>query len=560
MNSSKTTIKPQISIKYIFITLASIISISLILKLYTTDFSIPVFSDNLSYALSAIAHTNGDFSQSSHRGTGWSIFVAIFYSFINSENFLVYSNTIKIISLAVASSTVFLVYLLGRKFFDQRYSLVAAGLFAFIPHLNYNSGFGLTEPLYHLTLIAAFYFAINKNTKFIIPSLLLVGILWWIKLNEIFPLIILIIIYFVTKRNSSNLYRNLFIGILIFLAVISPMLYDRYEQFGDPFFYGYSPYIFTGSWEKIISIEVGHGQENQATTAFDFIDENGLVSFFQTFFLNGIYNVLSILWKISFPYLFILIPFGIIFSFRAFDQDKKLILANWLFIILSSGSLILVFSLIPDQRHLYYIFPFLIIFCTIPIQRVTEYGLNTFSFSQKQKSIFLVIVISIVLVLSVWFTLRYDVSDPLLENEKYEFANFVLKNLDGHSLREFGSSLDYLSLVYVENSPNNFKNCKVEYNKELCQYDKNRSFFDTITITGNSIEEIVTKGEAYDLKYIIANKEKNDFHGFIDDIYHQEEKYPYLKKIFDSSNQGFEKLKIKVFEIDYKKFNKLLNE
>jgi len=559
VNSSKTTIKPQISIKYVFITLASIISISLILKLYTTDFSIPVFSDNLSYALSAIAHTNGDFSQSSHRGTGWSIFVAIFYSFINSENFLVYSNTIKIISLAVASSTVFLVYQLGRKFFDQRYSLVAAGLFAFIPHLNYNSGFGLTEPLYHLTLIAAFYFAINKNTKFIIPSLLLVGILWWIKLNEIFPLIILIIIYFVTKRNSSNLYRNLFIGILIFLAVISPMLYDRYEQFGDPFFFGYSPYIFTGSWEKIISIEVGHGQENQATTAFDFIDENGLVSFFQTFFLNGIYNVLSILWKISFPYLFILIPFGIIFSFRAFDQDKKLILANWLFIILSLGSLILVFSLIPDQRHLYFIFPFLIIFCTIPIQRVTEYGLNTFSFSQKQKSIFLVIVVSIVLVLSVWFTLRYDVSDPLLENEKYEFANYVLKNLDGHSLREFGNSLDYLNLVYVENSPNNFKNCKVEYNKELCQYDKNHSFFDRITITGNSIEEIVTKGEAYDLKYIITNKEKNDFHGFIDDIYHQEEKYPYLKKIFDSSNQGFEKLKIKVFEIDYKKFHILFD-
>ena len=559
MNSSKTTIKPQISIKYVFITLASIISISLILKLYTTDFSIPVFSDNLSYALSAIAHTNGDFSQSSHRGTGWSIFVAIFYSFINSENFLVYSNTIKIISLAVASSTVFLVYLLGRKFFDQRYSLVAAGLFAFIPHLNYNSGFGLTEPLYHLTLIAAFYFAINKNTKFIIPSLLLVGILWWIKLNEIFPLIILIIIYFVTKRNSPNLYRNLFIGILIFLAVISPMLYDRYEQFGDPFFYSYTPYIFTGSWEKIISIEVGHGQENQATTAFDFIDENGLVSFFQTFFLNGIYNVLSILWKISFPYLFILIPFGIIFSFRAFDQDKKLILSNWLFILLSLGSLILVFSLIPDQRHLYYIFPFLIIFCTIPIQRVTEYGLNTFSFSQKQKSIFLVIVVSIVLVLSVWFTLGYDVSDPLLENEKYEFANYVLKNLDGHSLREFGNSLDYLNLVYVENSPNNFKNCKVEYNKELCQYDKNRSFFDTITITGNSIEEIVTKGEAYDLKYIITNKEKNDFHGFIDDIYHQEEKYPYLKKIFDSSNQGFEKLKIKVFEIDYKKFHILFD-
>ena len=31
--------------------------------------------------------------------------------------------------------------------------------------------------------------------------------------------------------------------------------------------------------------------------------------------------------------------------------------------------------------------------------------------------------------------------------------------------------------------------------------------------------------------------------------------YPYLKKIFDSDEFGFKKLKIKVFEIDYEKFN-----
>jgi len=30
---------------------------------------------------------------------------------------------------------------------------------------------------------------------------------------------------------------------------------------------------------------------------------------------------------------------------------------------------------------------------------------------------------------------------------------------------------------------------------------------------------------------------------------------PYLKKIFDSDEFGFKKLKIKVFEIDYEKFN-----
>ena len=72
--------------KQIIFSLIIICLISLGLKLYLVDFSIPVNSDNLGYTLNAIAHTNGDFSQSSHRGMGWSLFVSIFFGFIDSEN------------------------------------------------------------------------------------------------------------------------------------------------------------------------------------------------------------------------------------------------------------------------------------------------------------------------------------------------------------------------------------------------------------------------------------------------------------------------------------------
>ena len=95
-----------------------------------------------------------------------------------------------------------MVYLLGRKFFNEKYSIVVAALFAFEPHLNYNSGFGLTEPFYHLAIIGAFYFVLNKNTKFIIPSLILAGIIWWTRFNGITFFIILIIIYLITRRKS----------------------------------------------------------------------------------------------------------------------------------------------------------------------------------------------------------------------------------------------------------------------------------------------------------------------------------------------------------------------
>ena len=428
--------------------------------------------------------------------------------------------------------------------------MVVAALFAFEPHLNYNSGFGLSEPIFHLVIAGAFYFLINKDTKFIIPSLFLAGMIWWVRFNGITFFIILIIIYLVTKKNSPNFIRNLTIGITIFLIVVSPMLLQRSNQFDDPFYFAYSQYIFTGSFEKVISIEYA----NTSTSSFDYIQENGILSFIQTFFINGIFNIISTLWKILFPYLFILVPFGIIFSFRAFDQEKKKITANWLFILLSLGFLILTFALIPEKRYLYYIFPFLIIFSVIPIQRVTEYGLSTFSFSKKQKTLFLVIVLSIALLLSLTFTLRYEPTDPMLESEKYSFAEYAVQNLNGNSLREFGGSLDYLRYIYVEKSPGKFFNCDVEYNKNLCGYDKDNGFLQPITITGNSVEQIITKGKSYDLKYILVNKEKNSFHGFIDDIYSEEKKYPYLTKIFDSNELEYEKLEVKVFEIDYKKF------
>ncbi len=133
------------------------------LKLYLVDFSLPVHSDNLDYTLYAIAHTNGDFSQSSHRGMGWSLFVSPFFSLVDSDNFMDYSNTIRILSLSVSTCCIPVMYILCRKFFEQKYSLVGASLLAFEPHLNYNAGFGLSEPLFIIIILSSFYFILNKK-------------------------------------------------------------------------------------------------------------------------------------------------------------------------------------------------------------------------------------------------------------------------------------------------------------------------------------------------------------------------------------------------------------
>ena len=116
--------------------LICIASISLCFKLFLADFSMPVNSDNLGYVLNGIAHSNGDFDHSPSRSIGWSLFLSPFFSLMNSNDFLDYSNVAKIISIGVSTTTIFLIYKVGRKFFDERYSLVAACLFAYLPYLN----------------------------------------------------------------------------------------------------------------------------------------------------------------------------------------------------------------------------------------------------------------------------------------------------------------------------------------------------------------------------------------------------------------------------------------
>ena len=288
----------------------------------------------------------------------------------------------------------------------------------------------------------------------------------------------------------------------------------------------------------------------------DYIENEGLGSLLENYMLKGFFNTLFVLYKLSLPYLIILIPFGILFSFRAFDQDKNYIRANWIFILLSIASMLIVIAVIPERRFLYFLLPFLIIFSVIPIQRVVEYGLSTFSFTKKQKNVFLIIVISIVIILSSCFTVfGFGKPDVSFENEKKDFAKFVLDNLHGTTLREFGPATDYVVYQTITNPPGQFKQYKIGSEwTEYQEINENEKYFDDVSIYGKSLADLVENGKEFELKYIIT-KEGKTFYPFLNDLYLNEDDYPYMVKIFDSSEVAYKKLKVKVFEIDYGKFN-----
>jgi len=538
----------NLSTKKIIVFLIVIILISLGLKLYFIDFSLPYNTDNLGYLLRGFSHLSGDFDQIPDKGIGWSLFIFPFLNLIESDNLLDYSNLVRIISLAVSSASIPMMYVLGTRFFDRKYSLVAACLFAFEPHLNYYSGIGLAEPLYILAIIATFYFVISNNAKMIIPALMTSSIIWWTRVNGMVIIILTTIVFFIVhKRNPKNL-KFYLLGLALFFLIISPMLIQRDSQFGDPLYFWYNDKIFLDSYDMLVSNNI----ENSGS-ALNYIEKNGIFSFTERFISQGIVNSVEILFKLSLPYLIILVPFGILFSFRAFDQKQTLVWATWIFILGNIAVLIVVIATIPERRFLLLLYPFLIIFSVIPIQRLVEYGFSTFSFTQRQKNISLFSILALVLVLSVGFTVnQYDRPNVIFENEKLEVAHFMTANLDGVVLDGNGPAFEYVYYVLVNEPHGNFKEKSIiDPNKH---YSKVNPDFELSYLYAESIEDLLTVGSINNLRYIVTNENSGFFHNYVNEIYSNEEKYPYLTKIFDSNEQGMKFLKIKIFEIDYEQF------
>tara|TARA_B100000029_G_scaffold27791_1_gene27106 strand:- start:225 stop:1844 length:1620 start_codon:yes stop_codon:yes gene_type:complete len=528
----------------LFLIIISILSLGL--KLYTTDFTISPVEDTYGYVLRALAHTNGDFSEHPRKTLGWSIAISPFYNLIDSDTFLDYVNTARILSIIISLASIFAMYALARKFFDEKYSLCAASFLAFEPHLNYNSGHGLSEPLYILVFIVSFYFILNKNSNYSYLSFLSVALLWWVRWSGVVMLIVISIIFFWKNKKNRKIIPKYLACLGIFFLISSPMLSQRNDDFGDPLFFSQSTALFTGDYGAILA-------ENTATLSygpFDYIEEHGFLDFSYNFILLGISNILFVTFKMSFPFLIVFLPFGILFSFRAFDQEKKSIRSVWILLLVTLSSFILYFAVVPEKRLIYHIFPFLIILCVIPLQRVVKYGLSTFWFSEKQKNYFLVGVIGIIVVLSFTYATRYDVVDPILDYERIEYGKILNESLDGKIL-DAGYTLQGLKYAKLEGSSGLFK----QYYTNMGVDNLVNSQLHEVIIYANSKNDFFKNGQEYDLKYLSINRDNvlSDWYPYLDDIYENEKDYPFLKKIHDTNDYGYSKLHAKTFEIDYTK-------
>ena len=68
-----------------------------------------------------------------------------------------------------------------------------------------------------------------------------------------------------------------------------------------------------------------------------------------------------------------------------------------------------------------------------------------------------------------------------------------------------------------------------------------------------SLSEFIVYGEREGLTHIVIDENQNR-QEFLKDVFRNEEKYAYLSKIYDSSEDGYD-YHLKIFRIDYEKFD-----
>jgi len=539
--------------KQIIISLIVISLISLGFKLYTFDPSVTPSEDTYGYVLRAIAHNNGDFSEHPRKTLGWSLVISPFLNLVEADEFLDYINIARYLSIGISIISIFPMYLLGRRFFNEKFALCAAGFFAFIPQLNYHASSGYTEPLFILILILSVYFILKKNSNLAYLSFASLATLWYIHWSGIVFFIALSLILFLNNKKSKKLFFRYLLCIGIFILIASPMLIQRYEQYGDPFFYSQSLTVFTGNPAAILA----DNTKNLDYSYQDYIRDNGISEFIYKFVLLGISNILGGIFLNSLPFLIIFLPFGILFSFKTFNQDTNFVRSNWIIVIIPIISMIYYFAVWPDKRLLYQIMPFLVIFSVIPLQRLIIYGLSTFEFSNNQKNLFLLGILIILILLSCVFTLRYGQPDTVLEYEKVEFAEMLVKNFEGNIL-DAGYTLEGLHYVKLSDHQNISKDFTVNLDRNSILGTQKLL---EIKIYAENFEEFMLESEKYGTQYISINKngiEATSFwYPYLLDLYNNEEEYPFFDKIYDSIDHDYQKFHVKVFKINFSKYHEL---
>lgn len=497
---------------------------SLSIRLLFFEPEIPIRQDANSYFWYAMDMSILNyFPNSFHANDGWSIFLSSIFSIFSYNNYLDYTILQRLTTIIISTITIVPVYYFCRKFFTPIYSIMGSALFAFEPHLIQNSLLGLTEPLYIFLVISSLVLFLSKNKKLTYVSYGLIALSTLVRAEGIIVFGILCIMFFVFNKRDKKTISKFFVAISIFIIIFGCMTMIKSNVNED-------------GLESTAALNIGRWAEstitNQNNQVFDKIS-------------NGVETLVKRLAQSMIPYFALFVPFGIILAFRDKNKNKFLIL---FLLFIYSIALIRMFSIVSDGRLLLVMYPLFVIFSVYTIQHFTE----KFEF----KKISLIFIVGACIILSAYFL--YSDNNSEFENEVNSFANHMVKNVKVSNNFYPESGFVYGAWAISELKFPTLSSDVKYSGPELLDYVKD-SNFEYITKNANSVEQYIQLARNQDLSHlVIDNNDKRE--QYFKDVFYNEEKYPYLIKEFDSLEEGYTYYNVKIFKIDYEKFDLIFKD
>ena len=487
--------------------------IGLVIRFYYTPYGIPVnFDAFAAYFLYALdISILKDFPNYTISQSGWPEFLSLFFMNFHSDNLIDYMNLQRTISVILSGVTVIPIYFICKKFFGSNYSLLGALIFAFEPRIIINSTLGISEPLYILAITLGILFFLNLNKKIIYASF---GFFAWatiIRPEGQFWFVAFSVIYFLRFRKNRKDLALFLVCLGIFLLVLSPIVMHRIECCQNDAIIG-----------RILG-ELSNYSNNPIQTS----DNSSVVSYGPNFF-NGI----KLFGWALIPIFIIFIPIGLIPIFKQLKYPNYL-----LFLVPAILSIPIIYSvsIAPDTRYVYPLFP---IFCVISL-----FGINWIGRNFRNKKLFLGLIFVGIIVSSLVF-LDLKKLDYEYHDEAFYISKDIIVNVEGVNK---GSLVE----EYIK---------QAEIANRWPILSTTGELRDSFEIKRISIKEYTSLEN-----FIISSKEKGLTHLLIDenhnipdyllDVFYNEEKYSYLKNVYDSKDFGYQ-YHVKLYAINYDEIKK----
>jgi hypothetical protein len=502
--------------------LLAIIGIGFIIRIYFTPFHIPISLDGVGYFAYAFAMSREGTFPTGYIVTnfGWPSFVSIFFTFTQDYEMLTLMNFQRILSIIISVSTAVPIYFLAKIFFKKEVSLLATSLFVFDPRIIENSILGITDGLFILLVVLTIFFIFYKKGSLIYLSFICVSLAAFVRYEGLLLIIPLIISYWLKNKQITFSKFKFTIGIILFLMILIPVNFINYESEQRTSIFS----LVQGGGKYVSQLIINDDPNFDEKFYGSNVENKG-----QIFVENAIVVLITYIGWILIPLFIIFCILGVIFIPKTVTRNK--IIFGIFFIFLTTAGIYAYGRGIQDTRYLLVLLPIFSLLCCYGFNYLTKYNIKKIT----------IIVICTVIVSSCVFV-EYRNQDNIFESEIYEGTLFLVNNAEGVNTYPGNK---YVTVAELQNSwpelPPKGENGKM-------------IFATTKTSIGGFDKpiEYIKFNEDKGLTHIVVIKENEE--KFFDDIYINENNYPFLEKIYDS-NELEMNTKYKIFMINFERLN-----